>query len=131
MVSGFDVSIKLISKFKKMLRFSNYTLFNHFSYYDISVYEVRKLIDYNKKSNPDHPLLISKQLEELISYDKLRIQANNDEKNANEDEKEAFELIEKLADKGNVESQCHLAFAYENGKGTEKDLKKAFNWYQK
>ncbi len=42
-----------------------------------------------------------------------------------------FEFQQKMAKKGDAQAQYKLAFMYENGQGTEKDLNKAIGWYKK
>ncbi|HED35462.1 MAG TPA: hypothetical protein ENJ08_14800 [Gammaproteobacteria bacterium] len=42
-----------------------------------------------------------------------------------------FEFQQKMAKKGDAQAQYKLAFMYENGQGTEKDLNKATGWYKK
>src|SRR5687767_4482011 len=39
--------------------------------------------------------------------------------------------LHKETGNGNIELQYNLALLYENGEGTEKNLEKAFYWYQK
>ncbi|PKY29630.1 HCP-like protein [Rhizophagus irregularis] len=45
--------------------------------------------------------------------------------------KKCINSLEKLAENGDKEAMFNLAICYENGKGTEKNLEKAFYWYQK
>ncbi|PKC53983.1 hypothetical protein RhiirA1_478196, partial [Rhizophagus irregularis] len=45
--------------------------------------------------------------------------------------KECINSLEKLAENGIKEAMFNLANRYYNGKGTEKNLEKAFHWYQK
>src|SRR5437667_7006935 len=40
-------------------------------------------------------------------------------------------LLEQAAKNGNEDTINNLAVCYENGEGTEKNLEKAFYWYQK
>ncbi len=42
-----------------------------------------------------------------------------------------FEFQQKMAKKGDPQAQYKLAYMYENGQGTEKDLNKATGWYKK
>lgn len=42
-----------------------------------------------------------------------------------------FEFQQKMAKKGDAQAQYKLAFMYENGQGTDKDLNKAIGWYKK
>jgi len=42
-----------------------------------------------------------------------------------------FEFQQKMAKKGNAQAQYKLAYMYENGQGTKKDLNKATGWYKK
>ena len=44
---------------------------------------------------------------------------------------EALPLLERLAQKGNKAAMYRLAWLYENGKGTPKDMQKAAYWYKK
>ncbi len=44
---------------------------------------------------------------------------------------EALYWYQKAAKNGLDMAQYNLALLYENGEGTEKNLKKAFYWYQK
>ena len=43
---------------------------------------------------------------------------------------ETYKYLE-AAENGNTEAQYNLALLYENGEETEKNLEKAFYWYQK
>ena len=42
-----------------------------------------------------------------------------------------FELLQKDAMKGNLDAQSLLGYSYEVGRGTERDLQKAFEWYKR
>src|SRR6266542_3899463 len=124
------------------------------------VHKMINAID-NKKNEFDYSLFISKKLRELIkvqepkyTIDELKrilekvIKNSNidkqlvsnlishneidqSEKEINEDERKAFEITKKLADKGNLEAQYKLALLYEKGDGIEYDLEKTFYYYQK
>ncbi|CAB5213008.1 unnamed protein product [Rhizophagus irregularis] len=45
--------------------------------------------------------------------------------------KECINSLEKLAENGDKEAMFYLATCYKNGEGAEKNLEKAFHWYQK
>jgi TPR repeat protein len=45
--------------------------------------------------------------------------------------KECINSLEKLVENGDEKAMFNLATCYENGKETEKNLEKAFYWYQK
>ncbi|POG63278.1 hypothetical protein GLOIN_2v1687962, partial [Rhizophagus irregularis DAOM 181602=DAOM 197198] len=45
--------------------------------------------------------------------------------------KECINCLEKSAENGFTDSMYNLAICYVNGEGTEKNLEKAFYWYQK
>ncbi|PKC53201.1 hypothetical protein RhiirA1_479789, partial [Rhizophagus irregularis] len=45
--------------------------------------------------------------------------------------KECINSLEKLAENGDKKAMNNLALHYKNGKGTEKNLERAFYWYQK
>src|SRR2546430_2258735 len=47
------------------------------------------------------------------------------------DEINYFNEIKKSAEDGDENAMNNLAVRYENGEGTEKNLEKAFHWYQK
>src|SRR5438876_216871 len=42
-----------------------------------------------------------------------------------------FKELEKAAENDNMNAMYHLALYYQNGKGIEKNLEKAFYWFQK
>jgi TPR repeat protein len=48
-----------------------------------------------------------------------------------EDLPQAFLNYQSAAEKGHAEAQYHLASCYERGEGTDKDEKKAIDWYEK
>ena len=43
----------------------------------------------------------------------------------------AFELMHKLAERGNTEGMYNLGLMYQNGFGTEEDPESAYYWYRK
>ena len=43
----------------------------------------------------------------------------------------AIDELKVLAEQGDAEAQCRLAYYYEKGKGVEKDSEKAVEWYTK
>ena len=43
---------------------------------------------------------------------------------------EAVKWYEKAAKKGNADAQCSLGYCHESGRGVEKDLAKAAEWYR-
>ena len=45
--------------------------------------------------------------------------------------KSEFSKNQKQAKKGNAAAQFNLGICYEQGRGVEKDTKKAFEWYKK
>jgi TPR repeat protein len=45
--------------------------------------------------------------------------------------KECINSLEKLAENGDKEAMVNLSICYENGEGIEKNLERAFYWYQK
>ncbi|RGB28670.1 hypothetical protein C1646_629432, partial [Rhizophagus diaphanus] len=45
--------------------------------------------------------------------------------------KRCINYLEKLAENGDEDVMFNLAICYYNGEGTEKNLEKAFHWYQK
>jgi len=47
------------------------------------------------------------------------------------DKDKYFNEIKKAAEDGHIDVQHNLATLYYNGEGTEKNLEKAFYWYQK
>ncbi|PKK64545.1 HCP-like protein, partial [Rhizophagus irregularis] len=49
----------------------------------------------------------------------------------NENEIEIFKRYEKSAKQGDSDAQNYLGYLYENDLGVQKDLKKAFYWYQR
>jgi uncharacterized protein len=44
---------------------------------------------------------------------------------------DTFNAMVTLADKGDAEAQYHVGMMYNNGIGTQRDLKQAFDWFQK
>jgi TPR repeat protein len=46
-------------------------------------------------------------------------------------EADTFNAMVALADKGNAEAQYHVGMMHNNGIGTQKDPRKAFEWFQK
>ena len=42
-----------------------------------------------------------------------------------------FNAMVALANKGDAEAQYHVGMMYNNGIGTQRDLKQAFEWFQK
>jgi hypothetical protein len=49
----------------------------------------------------------------------------------NKDYRKAYELLQPLAEEGNVEAQTHLGAMYVNGQGIERDLDKGLSWIMK
>jgi uncharacterized protein len=47
------------------------------------------------------------------------------------DDTDTFKAMVTLANKGNAEAQYHVGMMYNNGIGTERDLRQAFEWFQK
>src|ERR1043165_8604559 len=47
------------------------------------------------------------------------------------DDKNNVKDLYRAAENGNIDAQYNLGYLYEKGEGTEKDLEKAFYWYQK
>ena len=50
---------------------------------------------------------------------------------ANANDTATFNTMVALANKGNAEAQYHVGMMYNNGIGTQRDLKQAFEWFQK
>src|SRR4029453_7482919 len=50
---------------------------------------------------------------------------------ANANEADTFNAMVALANKGDAEAQYHVGMMYNNGIGTERDLRRAFEWFQK
>jgi len=50
---------------------------------------------------------------------------------ANANETDTFNAMVALANKGNAEAQYHVGMMHNNGIGTQKDPKQAFEWFQK
>jgi uncharacterized protein len=50
---------------------------------------------------------------------------------ANANEAGTFNAMVALANKGDAEAQYHVGMMYNNGIGTQRDLKQAFEWFQK
>ena len=50
---------------------------------------------------------------------------------ARANEADTFRAMVVLADKGDAEAQYHVGMMYNNGIGTQRDLKQAFAWFQK
>lgn len=50
---------------------------------------------------------------------------------ANANETDSFNAMLALANKGDAEAQYHVGMMYNNGIGTQKDAKQAFEWFQK
>src|SRR6187455_3683389 len=50
---------------------------------------------------------------------------------ANANDAANFNAMVALANKGNAEAQYHVGMMYNNGIGTQRDLKQAFEWFQK
>jgi TPR repeat protein len=50
---------------------------------------------------------------------------------ANANDADTFKAMLALADKGNAEAQYHVGMMHNNGIGTPKDPKQAFEWFQK
>ena len=50
---------------------------------------------------------------------------------ANADEARTFNAMLALANKGDAEAQYHVGMMYNNGIGTQRDLRQAFEWFQK
>jgi TPR repeat protein len=44
---------------------------------------------------------------------------------------DTFKAMVQLADKGDAEAQYHVGMMYNNGIGTQRDIKQAFEWFQK
>ncbi len=68
MVFRLDLNIKFANLIIFFFKFSNYILFNYFSYYDIPVNKIRKLINAidNNKTEFDFLPFISKELRDLL-----------------------------------------------------------------
>jgi uncharacterized protein len=50
---------------------------------------------------------------------------------ANANDADTFNAMVALAQKGDAEAQYHVGMMYNNGIGTQRDLKQAFEWFQK
>ena len=50
---------------------------------------------------------------------------------ARANEADTFKAMVVLADKGDAEAQYHVGMMYNNGIGTQRDIKQAFAWFQK
>ena len=50
---------------------------------------------------------------------------------ANADDAGTFKAMVALANKGDAEAQYHLGMMYNNGIGTQRDIRQAFEWFQK
>jgi TPR repeat protein len=50
---------------------------------------------------------------------------------ANANEADRFKAMVALANKGDAEAQYHVGMMYNNGIGTQQDLRQAFEWFQK
>ena len=50
---------------------------------------------------------------------------------ANANEADRFNAMVALANKGDAEAQYHVGMMYNNGIGTQQDLRQAFQWFQK
>jgi TPR repeat protein len=50
---------------------------------------------------------------------------------AHADDADTFNAMVTLANKGNAEAQYHVGMMYNNGIGTERDLRQAYEWFQK
>lgn len=50
---------------------------------------------------------------------------------ANANEADRFKAMIALANKGDAEAQYHVGMMYNNGIGTQQDLRQAFEWFQK
>src|SRR5688572_1159211 len=50
---------------------------------------------------------------------------------ANANEAAIFNAMVALANKGDAEAQYHAGMMYNNGIGTQRDLRQAFEWFQK
>jgi len=50
---------------------------------------------------------------------------------AKANEADTFNAMVTLANKGDAEAQYHVGMMYNNGIGTQRDLKQAFDWFQK
>ena len=51
-------------------------------------------------------------------------------KGINKHEQKAFEWFLESANQGNSQGQYNLGCCYENGLGTERDIKNAIRWYE-
>ncbi len=50
---------------------------------------------------------------------------------ANANDAASFNAMVALANKGNAEAQYHVGMMYNNGIGTQRDIRQAFEWFQK